>query len=469
MTLFDFDQPTCRLASYAVNLDYDSIPRPAVESTKRHLLDATGCAFGALDSHPATVARKVAATAIHDKGSSVYGLETKTIPEYAAFANTAMIRHLDFNDTGIGGHPSDMIPAILAPGEFEHASGRKVITAIFAAYEVVACLRRSGLYGTRLKEHHVDQVQSVIGSAVGAGMMYDLNTEQMANAISLAITPNIPLRVTRTGKLSDWKGCATAQSAMAGVFAARLAKEGLSGPSKPFEGIAGFYDLLDIEALELAAIGEPRNNLSAIESTCFKLYPAEYNAQGPIHTLLKLKPEINIDEIEYIRVALHNDGWREIGGGQGDQEEKWNPLTRESADHSLPYLLAAALVDGTIDLDSFSAERIADPKLRPIMKKINIISSKEMTAEHAGELPRWPSLTEIALKNGESICRHSGLPKGHPLNPLSNAELDEKFIKLCCERMPKANALALLNKIMQLDCLEDINELTAVYPKGVIY
>lgn len=460
MKKLEFDKPTRQMATYAVGLDFSSIPRSAVESTIRHLLDSIGCAFGTQSSRPAAVARRMAVAASSNAGASVFGLNTKTTPEFAAFANTVMIRYLDYNDTGIGGHPSDMIPSILALAEPLHASGQKVIKAIFAAYEVVACLRRAGLYGNRLRKRHVDQVQSVLGSVVGAGVMLDLEFEEMANAISLAITPNIPMRVVRTGELSDWKGCATAHCSMMAVFAARLAKEGLIGPNRPFEGVAGLCDLIDVGPLDLTDLGLMRNGLSAVESTCFKWYPSEYSSQGPIGIMLQLRQEIDFEEIESITIALHWAGWHEIGGGQGDKDEKWNPKTRESADHSLPYLIAVALVDGEITLDSFTDERISDPQLRPIMQKINVIESSEMTHEHAGELPKWPSITDIVLKSGKRIRQHSGIPKGHPLNPLNDTELKEKFMNLSRRSMSEKQATNLFETIMQLEKLSDINELT---------
>lgn len=455
----EFDKTTWQLSTYAANLNYSSIPQSAVQSTIRHILDSIGCAFGAQNSRPAVVARRLAATASTKTGASVFGLNTKTIPEFAAFANTVMIRYLDYNDTGIGGHPSDMIPSILALAEPAHASGQKVIKAIFAAYEVVASLRRGGLYGNILKKRHIDQVQSVLGSVVGAGIILNLGFEEIANAISLAITPDIPMRVTRTGELSDWKGCATAHGSMMGVFAAHLAKEGLTGPGRPFDGIAGLCDLINIGPLDLFDLGQKRNGLSAVESTCIKWYPVEYNAQGPIGTMLKLRQEIEIEEIENITIEMYWSGWHEIGGGQGDKDEKWNPKTRETADHSLPYLIALALVDGEITLDSFTDEKISDPRLRPIMQKINVIESSEMTLEHSGELPKWPSIIEIVLKSGKRIRQHSGIPKGHPLNPLSNTELKEKFMSLCCRSLSGNKATNLFETIMQLDKINDINEL----------
>jgi 2-methylcitrate dehydratase len=152
-------------------------------------------------------------------------------------------------------------------------------------------------------------------------------------------------------------------------------------------------------------------------------------------------------------------GWHEIGGGQGDKDEKWNPKTRETADHSLPYLIALALVDGEITLGSFTDEKISDPKLRPIMQKINVIESSEMTLEHSGELPKWPSIIEIVLKSGKRIRQHSGIPKGHPLNPLNNTELKDKFMGLSCRSLSENKATNLFERIIQLDKLNDINEL----------
>jgi 2-methylcitrate dehydratase len=456
MNMQNFDKTTRQLATYAVGLKYDSIPESSVESVIKHLLDTVGCALGAQKSRPAVVGRRIAATVSNTNGASVFGLTTKTTPEFAAFANTAMIRHFECNDTGIGGHPSDMIPSILALAEPLHASGQKVIKAIFAAYEVVAGIRRAGLYGNKLMERHIDKPQFGLGGVVGAGIILDLEFEEMANAISLAITPNIPLRVTRTGELSDWKGCATAHCSMMAVFAARLAKEGLTGPSRPFDGVAGLCDLINIGPLDLIDLGQMRNGLSAVESTGLKWYPTQYNAQGPIGTIIQLRKEIDLEEIENITIEIHWSGWYIIGGGQGDKDEKWNPRNRETADHSLPYLIAIALVDGEITLDSFTDERISDPQLRPIMQKINVIESAEMSREHAGELPKWPSITTIVLKNGKQIRKHS-------LNPLNDTELKEKFISLSCRSLSENQTINFIDTIMQLETLRDINELTELF------
>jgi 2-methylcitrate dehydratase len=371
-----------------------------------------------------------------------------------------VVRFLDFNDTGNGGHPSDMIAAVLALAEPLRASGKEVIKAIHAAYETYAAVRRGGLHGNILRGKHVDQIYAILGSVVGAGVVLGLDVPRMANAIALAITPNVPLRVTRTGVISDWKGCATAHCSMAAVFAARLAEQGLTGPSRPFEGLAGFCDMLDLGPLDLEGIGRPRDGLSAIESTGLKCYPADYNAQGPLASILALRAQFSLDEIEQVTVSLHWGGWHAIGGGAGDRSEKWDPVTRETADHSMAYVIAAALADGALTVDSFTEERIADPALRPLMQKIAVEEDPELTRDHAGELPTWPSRVVVALKGGRRLGLKSGPPKGHPRNPLSDGELEAKYWSLSDRVLARATGQELLETLWSLESLQDVSELT---------
>ena len=454
------DKTTRLIAEYACHQGHKTLEPEVVHELKRHMIDAVACALGALDSRPANVAQALARTVSSTLGASVLGLPEKTAPEYAAFANTVLIRFLDYNDTGNGGHPSDMIPAVLAVAEPSHSDGQAVLQAIHVEYETVAALRRGGLYGNALRKRHVDQVSTVLGGVAGASAILGLDLEQTANAIALAITPNIPLRVTRTGAISDWKGCATAHCAMMAVFAARLAEQGLTGPGEPFEGLAGFDELLGLEPLKLEAIGKPANGRSAVESTGLKPFPADYNAMGPLATILAMRNQFSLDDVEHIEVALHWGGWHAIGGGAGDHEEKWNPTTRETADHSLAYLLAVALMDGELTLESFTAERLRDPSLRPLMQKIAVVEDPEMTREHAGELPRWPSRVTVVLTNGKRIEGRSGPPKGHPLDPLSDGQVEDKFWDMSDRVQSRAAGRELLDTLWSLDRLSDISELT---------
>jgi 2-methylcitrate dehydratase len=200
--------------------------------------------------------------------------------------------------------------------------------------------------------------------------------------------------------------------------------------------------------------------LSAIGSTGLKFYPVNYNAQGPVYSALALRSQFRLDEVERITVSLHWDGWHAIGGGAGDREEKWNPSTRESADHSMAYAIAAALLDGELTVESFGELRIRDPRLQSLMQKIVVQEDPRLTREHAGELPRWPSRVDIALRDGRRISRESGLPKGHPLNPMSDAELEAKYRSMADRVLPPASGRRLLDTLWSLESLVDISVLT---------
>jgi len=454
------DQPTQAIAEYAAGVRAAMLDPSTVAAATRHLIDSVGCALGAVDAPPVAIARRIASTASSGFGASVIGLQDRTTTEQAAFANTCALRYLDFNDTGIGGHPSDMIPAVLAVAEPRQASGRMVVAAIHAAYEVFAALRRGGFAP---RGWNVDQAQNVVGAAAGAGFILGLDCARMANAVSLAITPNIPLRATRAGRLSEWKGCATAHGAMMGVLAARWAHAGLTGPPEPFNGIGGLCQLVGIEPLRMERIGEQRGGLGALQSTGLKLFPAQYNAQGPLASILELRSGLRLDDVDRIDVGLHWGGWYESGGGQGDREEKWNPSTRESADHSLPYALAVALLDGEVTPASFGDDRRNDPALRALMQRITVREDPALTREHAGEVPNWPSSVEVVLRTGQRLARRIRWPKGHPRNPLSDGELEAKFHRLAQRALPPAGAQRLLDTLWRLDELDDIGALTGQF------
>lgn len=462
------DSTSRSIAAYALAMQTAPLPARSVDAVVRHLIDSVACALGALGARPARVARSLAGTATSTPGASVFGLVGPTTPEYATFANTVMVRYLDYNDTGNGGHPSDMISAVLVLAEGRNASGADVIRAIHAAYETYAAIRRGGLHGDLLRQKHVDQIYATLGAVVGAGVILKLDLEPLGHAIALALTPNLPLRVTRTGLLSDWKGCATAHAAMNAVFAARLAEQGLTGPDRPFEGLAGFNALMDIPPLDLSTLGEPRQGLSAVESTSLKYYPAEYSSQNPIGLAIALRQHLRPQDIARVVVFLHWAGWHEIGGGAGDGADKWQPRTREAADHSAAYLVAIALLDGEVTVDSFDPARLADPAVHALMQKITVRDDPRLTAAHAGELPSWPARVEIFLADGRHLQREAATPRGHPLNPLSDAELDAKFWQLSDRALPRNQGRVWLDTLWSLPSMDGIRSLTDLYRSLVV-
>ena len=226
------DRTTELLSSYACNLTYEDLPPAVVHQVKRTVADTLGCAIGGYLSEPAKIARRLAGDITSSAPSRILGTSDYSSLDMAGFANGVMVRYLDCNDSYFspgGGHPSDMIPAALAVADSVGADGRTVITAITLAYEVFCRI------ADQVPANQWDQgIFSVIGAACAAGKVLGLDEEQMGNAISLAAVPNVPLRVTRMGELSMWKGCAAAAATRSGIFAAQLAAEGMTGPFEPF-------------------------------------------------------------------------------------------------------------------------------------------------------------------------------------------------------------------------------------------
>jgi 2-methylcitrate dehydratase len=429
------DRTSDAIVTFVTELTADRLRRPAVEAATARLVDSIGCAVAAIDSDPARIARRLAAGSTGPLPATAIGLESPTTAELAAFANSVMVRYLDCNDMyftarGGGGHPSDLIPAALAVGEAARSTGAEVLRSIALGYEVNGALATA----VWLRERGWDQGLNVVAAAaMMAGALLGLSRKQLGHALALAVTPNVAVRQTRVGHLSMWKGCATAGAVRNGIFAALLAREGMTGPPKPYEGSSGIWE-------QVTGPFEIRlpvtDGALVVEDVATKTRPAEYNAQGPLDLILDLRPEVRLDAIEAIEVDTYHLTYHEIGSDPA----KWVPTSRETADHSLAYLLAVALIDGKIDVDSCSPERIGDPAIAPLMQRISIRERPDLTARFPAELPNE---IRVRLRDGVVVARAGSLPLGHPRNPNSRALLDAKFEQLVATRPTPDREIAL--------------------------
>ncbi len=441
------DKTTSTLASYVAGLTYEQLTPGAIGALKNRLMDSIGCAIGGYSSEPAGIARRLAAEVSGKPSARVLGSGSATSMEMAAFANAVMVRYLDCNDTYIAkgsGHPSDMIPACLAVAEAHRASGKDTVTAVAAAYEVYTGF--ADVVG--LRERGWDQgVFVVLGAAAGAAKLLGLGSAQIAEALSIAISSNIPTRQARAGELAMWKGCATAAAARAGVFSALLAQKGMTGPTAPFEGKHGIWEQVTgpFQMGKLGGEGVP----FGVERSNLKFFPAEYHSQAPLWIALELRKKVRPEDIESIVIQTYYTAWSEIGS----EPEKWDPKTRETADHSLPYLLALGLVDGAIRSDSFSAERLRDPRLRQLMPRISISENKEFTREFPAKLT---SRFEVKTRDGKTLVETASYPKGHAKNPMSDADVEGKFAGLTEGLLKAGPRDALLRALRDVDRAADI-------------
>ena len=442
------DRTADLLANYASTLTYEDLTPEAVHHVKRRLLDSLGCALGAFDSEPAHIARKLAGQISHSHPARIIGSGQGTSPDMAAFANAVMVRYLDCNDNFFsvaGGHPSDMIPAALAVADSTHSSGAQAMTAIAIAYQAFCSIADQ----IPLGELGWDQgVLAALGSACAAANLMRLSPAQTREAVSLAVTPNLALGQTRVGELSMWKGCATAAAARAGVFAAMLAREGMSGPPEPIEGRRGLWEQLGWSA-DLESLDTSGAEFKVVEPG-FKYFPSQIHTQSVIWMALSLRQKVGSEDIESIHLETYHQAW----SSAGNEPNKWDPQTRETADHSLPYLIAVALTDGEVTPATFDDERLHDPALRPLMARISVSERADYTERYPEAQPCTMTLT---TQSGKSLVEESVYPKGHPRNPLSDAEVEEKFRRLAGAILAEGASDKLVQEVGRLETLTDLS------------
>jgi 2-methylcitrate dehydratase len=447
-----------RLAEYAARLRFEDLPAAVVHEVKRRVIDSIACAFGAWNAAPCVIARNVAARFAVERGATLWGTRQRVPTDWAAFANGCLVRYLDFNDTYLSkepAHPSDNIPAIFAVAEAERATGRELVTAIALAYEIQCRLCDAASIRARGWDH---VTYGCFSTAVAAAKLMRLDAERTRHAVNIAGVASPALRQARVGELSHWKGCAFANAARHGVFAALLAREGMTGPAPIFEGEKGFEKLVSGPLGEVALSDKD----FMILKTSIKFWPAEYHSQSAIEAALKLRKRILGDEklkltgdialdVESILVQSHDAAVDIIGS----EPEKWVPTSRETADHSLPYITAVALMDGEITPRQFESARLADPKLHELVQRVKIERHAELSALYPEAVG---NIVTVRLRDGRSVTERVDYPRGHARNPLSDAQVEDKYLSLVEPVLHPDGVEAALHWVWRLDAARDLGE-----------
>jgi 2-methylcitrate dehydratase len=437
-----------RLAEYAASVEFESLAPETVHEVKRRVLDSFGCAFGAYDSEVARIARAVGTGAECRPGAGLIGVRHAALPPLAAFANGAMVRYLDFNDTYLSlepAHPSDNIPACFAAAEAAGADGRALVAAIALAYEVQCRLADAASIRARGWDH---VTYGCFSTALAAGKLMGLDAARLEQAVNLAGVNAAAMRQTRVGQLSMWKGCAFANAARQGLFAAWLAKEGMTGPNEIFEGPMGFFRQVS-GPFELAV--ESWGPPSMINRTSIKFWPAEYHSQSAIDAALQLRGDLDAGHTPRMgravaAVRIHSfDAAVDIIGSEA---EKWHPTTRETADHSMPYCVAVALIDGEVGLEQFSDARIGRGDVHALMQEITVLRDPELTARYPEGIP---NRLEVTTTDGRTLVREVTYPRGHARNPMTDDEVAAKYRALAAAQLSDERAGALEAKVWRLE------------------
>jgi 2-methylcitrate dehydratase len=442
------------LAAFVVAADYSQLSKNAQLQSKIRVLDALGCAFGALD---APVIQALSAQTQDFGGSTICTLVGggKTAPDRAAFYNSALVRFLDFNDSylakGETCHPSDNLGSVLAAGEYAQGSGKDMLTALAVAYQVqcrlsdVAPVRAKGFDHT---------TQGAYAVAAGVAKALHLDQAKTANAIAMAGTAYNALRVTRTGALSNWKGLAYPNTALGATHAAFLAKRGITGPHEVFEGNKGFMDSIAGHF----SLDWRKEDLEKITQTIVKRYNAEIHSQATVEGVLELQEEhhIKASEIQKIDIETFDVAYNIIGGGE--EGEKFTVRTKEEADHSLPYIIAVALLDGQVLPPQYSPNRIMRRDVQSLLRKVMVRPSHEFSKHFPAEMP---CRIMIALTNGQVFTKEKRDYEGFRTRPMQWETALRKFEELTQTHLSSQHQKAIEQAVLDLDHLQisDLNEL----------
>jgi 2-methylcitrate dehydratase len=414
------DDTSRKIVQFVHSFNESNLTPALTKAINRTMIDSMASVVAGFEEEPSRIAARMAR--YYPAGElkcTIMGYGLTTSPEIATFANGCLIREVDFNDNGRSGdHDSVLIPAALAVGEALHSTGPQVMAAIALGYEIAAAPAGG----------------APVVAAMVAGKLMGLDEDHLANALTIALTPHVTLN-KGVGAMSMWKGTRSAESTKCGVWAAMLAREGMTGPPQPYEGKGAYWSLSSNGGNGGGGnAGGGRNPLTpwtlplgtdqmAVQQNWFKRRPAEASSQGILQIMPEIRAWVKPEEIASMQYDTSFGIWDEICDAP-----KWDPQNRETADHSLPYIIARGLIDGDIYLDSFTEAKYKDPAAHALMDKMTF-----------GPVPDWQGLgvgrLTITKKSGES--RFFDTYDGNrvltlkELPNLSDEELKAKFDRVC--------------------------------------
>ena len=451
-----------RIADLACGLQFGTLPADDREAAIVRVADSFAALVAGFDSSTARRARALAGTRPHPGGATVMGAGMKVAPEMAAFVNATTSREAEWNDVymsraGGGTHPSDVVMPILAAAEHAGTDGATFLAGVVIAYEIYVSLSdvasitgfdQAGLAG--------------IGVAAAAGRVMGLSRDQILQAISIAAVANNPLNQSRRNDLSMWKAAAAGQAGMAGVLAAVMAQHGMEGPSMPFRGAAGWCTNIARNAFDLPAL-DPAGSRFRIRDTQIK---PRASCQVTISSILAAEaaagrlPEdaANADAIAHVLVETYGYAKR----GVGSAPQCWNPLSRESADHSIPYVVSAALIDGTVGPRQFQDDRLWDPQIRRLLPKVEVRADDGFSAAYDQHPRKHHTRVTVELVSGQQIQGETGGPLGDLGDEPTRSQLERKFLDLTESRLGEGMARSAMERLLNIESVGDVGEIAAL-------
>jgi len=448
---------TLEMAQWAAGLEYEHLSAEAVHHAKRFLLDSFGCALGGYKQHDVAIALSVL-DEIAGKGlATVIGSSKKVDVVSAALANALMIRSMDYNDIywkQDPSHPSDIIPAALAACERAETGGKELIVGIVLGYELEMRFCEAGFPGVEERGWHHATLTSFV-SPIVAGRMLRLSVDQIQNAIGISGCRHVTLGSVSAGELTMMKNAADPLATQSGMLAALMAEKGYTGPSHVIDGMEGFVHCIG-SGWQLNVLTDALGDSWRITQCGMKAFPTEALTHAPISALIHLLKSNDLKPEQVEEVTIHT---LSRAADILSDPSKYDPRTRETADHSLPYVIAVALVDRQVSPASFTIEKIMDPDVRAQLRKVKLVGDKEIDSV----FPRLQrTIVKVRTIDGQTYMHQLEYPKGDPRNPLSDQEVEEKYLSLAAGVLAPSEGSTLMKAIWNLDSLHSVGELMSL-------
>ena len=445
---------TAVMSRWAAGLRFEQLSADAVREAKRYLLDSLGCALGGYRQHDVKIALEVLAETAAAGPATVIGSGAKMDVVSAALANALMVRCMDYNDIywkQDPSHPSDLIPAAMACVERARGDGRELIVGIVLGHEFECRFCEAAFPGIRERGWHHATLTAFV-SPIVAGRALHLAPEKMQHAIGISAAARCTLGAVTAGKLTMMKNTVDPQATQSGVFAALLAEKGYTGPEHVIDGKEGLAHCFGPE-WKLNLLTDGLGESWRITQCGMKFFPTEALTHAPISAVLDLvigndlKPE-QIAKVHIRSLARAADILAD--------PSKYDPHSKETADHSLPYCIAAAIVDRQVTLAQFEMRKIEGAQIRAQLRKVEVVADPEIEK-------LFPAKQRVNVRiettDGRSFEKQLDFPKGDPRNPLTDDEIEQKFRALAEGVLSKARQDQVIEAVCGLEKAKDLGGL----------
>jgi len=453
---------TAQMARWAADLGYQQLSQQAVYQAKRFLLDSIGCAFGGYKQHDVKIALRVLDEIAGRGRSTVIGAGKHIDPVSASLANSLMIRCMDYNDIYWKQdpcHPSDIFPAALACCERANSDGKELIVGLVLGHEFEMRFCEAAFPGIRERGWHHATLTAFV-SPIVAGRALRLGWEEIQHAIGISASRHATLGAVTAGKLTMMKNTVDPLATQSGVLAALLAEKGYTGPEHVIDGKEGLTHCFKPE-WKLNVLTDGLGESWRITQCGMKAFPTEALTHTPISAVLDIVKSNDLKPDQVVKVKI-----RSLARAADilSDPSKYDPRSKETADHSLPYVIAAALAERQVTPAQFTMKKIMDPKIRAQLKKVEVVADPEIEKV-------FPALQQVIVDittvDGRSYSKQLDFPKGDPRNPLTDAEIEEKFTALADGVLSAQAQKKLINAVWNLEKISSVSKLMALMKADV--